>query len=269
MSRVTAGSAIDAALAQGRAGLVAYLSAGYPDLATSVQAARVAVEHGADVIELGLPYSDPGMDGPVIQRSGQIALDGGTRTREVLSAVEQVAETGAAVAVMTYYNPVYAYGVEQFAADLASAGGAGLITPDLVPEEAGRWSEAADEHGLDKIFLVAPASSDERLRLVAEASRGFVYVASRMGVTGVQDSLAGGGADLVARTRAAGAQRACVGIGVSNREQAAEVAAYADGVIVGSALIKALGSGETTSAGLDALGALTAELAQGVREGRA
>ncbi|MGC5617022.1 tryptophan synthase subunit alpha [Georgenia sp. Z1491] len=264
---MTAGDRIDAALAQDRAALVAYLSAGYPDLDGSVRAAEVAVEHGADVIELGLPYSDPGMDGTVVQRSGERALAAGTRTREVLLAVEQVAATGAAVLVMTYYNPVYAYGVERFAADLASAGGAGLITPDLVPEEAGRWSAAADEHGLDKVFLVAPASSDERLRTVASASRGFVYVASRMGVTGVQDSLAEGGDELVARTRAAGADRACVGIGVSNRQQAARVAAYADGVIVGSALIQALGEGD--AAGLDALGALTAELAQGVREGRA
>ncbi|MGC5628047.1 tryptophan synthase subunit alpha [Georgenia sp. Z1344] len=268
MSNVTAGERIDAALDQGRAALVAYLPAGYPDLATSVEAARVAVDNGADVVELGLPYSDPSMDGPLIQRATEDALSKGTRTREVLSAVEQVAATGAAVLVMTYYNPVFAYGVERFAADLASAGGAGLITPDLVPEEAGRWTAAADEHGLDKVFLVAPASSDARLATVSAASRGFVYVASRMGVTGVQDSLAGGGAELVARTRAAGAERACVGIGVSDRAQAAEVAAYADGVIVGSALIKALGSGGAAE-GLSALGALTAELAEGVREGRA
>lgn len=269
MSTTHAGDAIDRALGEGRAALVAYLSAGYPDLAASVEAARVAVDNGADVVELGLPYSDPGMDGPVIQHSGDVALAGGTRTREVLSAVEQVAATGAAVLVMTYYNPVYAYGVERFAADLASAGGAGLITPDLLPEEAGRWSAAADEHALDKVFLVAPSSSEERLRTVAAASRGFVYVASRMGVTGLQDSLAVGGAELVARTKAAGAERACVGIGVSDRAQAAEVAGYADGVIVGSALIKALGSGRTTAEGLSALGDLTAELAQGVREGRA
>jgi tryptophan synthase alpha chain len=170
---------------------------------------------------------------------------------------------------MTYYNPIYAYGVERFAADLASAGGAGLITPDLLPEEAGTWVGAADEHDLDKVFLVAPASTDERLAEVAAASRGFVYVASRMGVTGLQSSLSGGAGDLVARTKAAGAQRACVGIGVSNREQAAEVAGFADGVIVGSAFVKALGTDGGGTAGLDAIGALAAELAAGVREGRA
>ncbi|MGO1835358.1 MAG: tryptophan synthase subunit alpha [Actinomycetaceae bacterium] len=265
----TAGAAIDDALADGRPALIAYLPAGYPDLATSVEAAKVVIEAGVDVVEFGLPYSDPMMDGPLIQAASEVALEKGTRTREVLSAVEQVATTGAAVLVMTYYNPIYAYGVERFAADLSSAGGAGLITPDLLPEEAGAWVGAADAHDLDKVFLVAPASTDERLAEVAEASRGFVYVASRMGVTGLQTSLSGGAGGLVARTKAAGAERACVGIGVSNREQAAEVAGFADGVIVGSAFVKALGTGGGGTAGLDAIGALAAELASGVREGRA
>ncbi|PYG02329.1 tryptophan synthase, alpha chain [Georgenia satyanarayanai] len=263
-SRRGSGAAIDAALAEGRKGLVIYLPVGFPTVERSVAAARTAVAAGADVVELGLPYSDPGMDGEVIQHATTQALAQGTRITDVLRAVEEVAETGAAVLVMTYYNPVLRYGVERFARDLASAGGAGLITPDLIPDEAGHWVAAADEHDLDKVFLVAPSSTDERLAMTAEASRGFVYAASTMGVTGVRSAVDTHARELVARTRSAGAQRVCVGLGVSTGEQAAEVAEYADGVIVGSALVRTLQEPDEKAA-LSALGTLVEDLATGVR----
>lgn len=256
--------AIDAALAESRKALVVYLPVGYPTVEGSVAAARTAVAAGADVVELGLPYSDPGMDGEVIQRATTQALAQGTRVTDVLRAVEQVAATGAGVLVMTYYNPVLRYGVERFARDLASAGGAGLITPDLIPDEADQWVAAADAHDLDKVFLVAPSSTDERLAMTAAASRGFVYAASTMGVTGVRSAVDTHARELVARTRAAGAERVCVGLGVSTGEQAAEVAEYADGVIVGSALVRTLQDPDER-AGLQALGALVEDLAAGVR----
>ncbi len=241
-----------------------YLPVGYPSVEGSVRAARTAVEAGADIVELGLPYSDPGMDGEVIQQATTRALAQGTRVRDVLRGVEQVAATGAAVLIMTYYNPVLRYGVESFARDLANAGGAGLITPDLIPDEAGRWVAAADEHDLDKVFLVAPSSTDARLAMTVEASRGFVYAASTMGVTGVRASVDTHARELVARTRAAGARRVCVGLGVSNGQQAAEVAEYADGVIVGSALVRELGEPDLETA-LRGLRSRVEDLATGVR----
>lgn len=262
MTALPSGAAIDAARAEGRSALVGYLPVGFPDLATSVAAARAMVEAGVDVVELGLPYSDPLMEGPVIQRAVEAALAGGTRPRDVITAVEQVAAAGAPVLVMTYWNPVERYGVERFAADLANAGGAGLITPDIIPDEAAQWSAAADAHGLDKVFLVAPSSTDERLKLTVAACRGWVYAASTMGVTGVRNAVDSRAEVLVERTRQAGADRVCVGLGVSTREQAAQVAAFADGVIVGSALVRAVGGPD----GVDGVARLAAELAAGVRE---
>ena len=202
------------------------------------------------------------MDGEVIQNSGQAALEAGTRTRHVLQVVEKLAPLGAPIVVMTYFNPIFRYGVDAFARDLASAGGAGLVTPDLIPEEAGEWIAAADEHGLDKVFLVAPTSTDERLALTSAACRGFVYAASTMGVTGERAPVGMGAEDLVARTRAAGAERVCVGLGVSNAEHARQVGSYSDGVIVGSALIRALHDG------IHSMAKLGAELAEASHSAR-
>ncbi|WP_090033817.1 tryptophan synthase subunit alpha [Cellulomonas marina] len=249
----------------GRAALVGYLPVGFPDVPGSVEAVRTMVAAGVDVVELGMPYSDPLMDGPVIQHAVERALAGGTRVRDTLRAVEQVADAGAPVLVMTYWNLVLRYGVEAWARDLAAAGGAGLITPDLVPDEGADWLAAADEHGLDRVFLVAPSSTPERLASTVAASRGFVYAASTMGVTGVRAEVGSQAERLVEDTRAAGAARVCVGLGVSTPAQAAEVATYADGVIVGSALVRALADAETTTGGLAALEAVTAGLAEGVR----
>jgi tryptophan synthase alpha chain len=260
--------AFEKARAEGRAALIGYLPAGYPSVEGSIKALLTMVEAGCDAIEIGLPYSDPVMDGPTIQAAAQAALEGGVRTADVLKVVEAVAATGVPTLVMTYWNPVERYGVERWAADLAAVGGAGLITPDITPDHGGAWVEAADAHGLDKVFLVAPSSTDERVEMTAASSRGFVYAAAVMGVTGARDATSDLAGPLVRRVRAAGDVPVAVGIGVSNGDQAAEVAAYADGVIVGSAFVRCLlDHAGDEAAGLDALRVLTTDLAQGVRRG--
>ena len=249
--------------AEGRAALIGYLPVGFPTVAASREAMVAMVQAGADIVEVGVPYSDPLMDGPVIQRATETALAAGSRVDDVVTAVRALTAVGAAAYVMTYWNLVLRRGVERFAAELAAAGGSGLITPDLIPEEAGPWLAAADTNALDRVFLVAPSSTPERLAVAAGASRGFVYAASTMGVTGTRDTVGSAAADLVARTRVVTDLPVCVGLGVSTREQAAAVARFADGVIVGSALVRALADG-----GVPALREATAELAAGVREGR-
>ncbi len=263
-------TAFEKARADDRAALVGYLPAGFPTVDGGITAMRALVEAGCDAIEVGLPYSDPVMDGPTIQAAAQRALDGGVRTRDVLRTVEAVAATGTPVVVMTYWNPVDRYGPERFAADLASAGGSGLITPDLTPDSGEAWIAAADAHDLDRIFLVAPSSTDERVAMTTAACRGFVYATAVMGVTGARATSSDVAGPLVARTRAAireqgSALPVAVGVGVSNGDQAAEVASYADGVIVGSALVRCLLDHDDTAGGLAALTALTDDLARGVR----
>ena len=224
-------------------------------------------------MEIGLPYTDPVMDGPVIQAASQVALDNGERMAGVFRAVETVANAGGVPLIMSYWNVVFHYGVERFAHDLANAGGAGIITPDLIPDEAGEWIEASQRHGLDRIFLVSPDSSDERLANAARNARGFIYAASRMGVTGERDTLSSSPEVLVERTRRAGARNVCVGIGVSTPEQARTVGRYADGVIVGSALVHTLLDDTGRAArdvreGLSALAAKVESLAEGVHNAR-
>jgi tryptophan synthase alpha chain len=253
---------IGAAKAEGRAALIGYLPVGYPDVDTSIEAMVAMVEAGADAIEIGVPYSDPGIDGPVIQQAVDVAVRAGVGMRDVLRAVEAVADAGAVAVVMSYWNPIERYGVERFADDLAAAGGAGAITPDLIPDEAAEWIAASDRAGLDRVFLVAPSSTDARLRSTTAASRGFVYAASTMGVTGTRSTVSDAAETLVTRTRQAAPNLAvCVGLGVSNGEQAAEVAAFADGVIVGSAYVREMLEGR----GADGVRALTEDLAAGVR----
>jgi tryptophan synthase alpha chain len=265
--------AFAAAKAEGRAALVGYLPAGFPDVDGAVEALTTMVDAGCDVIEIGLPYSDPVMDGPTIQAAAQQALNGGVRTTDVLRTVEAVAATGTPTLVMTYWNPVERYGVDRFARDLAAAGGAGLITPDLTPDSGPEWIAAADEHGLDKVFLVAPSSTDERIAMTTAACRGFVYATAVMGVTGARTTTSELAGPLVARTKAVVADQQIelpvgVGLGVSDGDQAAEVAAYADAVIVGSAFVRTLLDAHGDRAkGLDALRALTEDLARGVRRG--
>ena len=265
-ARVGVSSAFDKARADDRAALVGYLPAGFPDVAGGIDALHAMVDAGCDVIEIGLPYSDPVMDGPTIQAAAQQALERGIRTSDVLRTVEAVAATGVPTLIMTYWNPVERYGVERFAADLANAGGAGLITPDLTPDSGPEWIAAADAHDLDKVFLVAPSSTDERISMTTAACRGFVYATAVMGVTGARASTSELAGPLVARTRKVTDLPIGVGLGVSNGDQAAEVASYADGVIVGSAFVRALlDHPDDRRAGLRALTALTEDLAAGVR----
>lgn len=268
--RLRSAQVLEATRAEGRAALIGYLPVGYPDLAGSIDAARTLIDHGADMIELGLPYSDPVMDGPVIQRAATAALSGGVRNRDVITAVEQLSGRGAAILVMSYWNPVLAYGVDAFARDLASAGGAGLITPDLIPDEAGDWLAASESHGLDRVFLVAPSSPRDRLEHVVSRTTGFVYAASTMGVTGTRATVSAATEGLVQRTRDAGAQNVCVGLGVSTGAQAAQVGAYADGVIVGSAFVRTMLEAEDAGRGgdLSALAAVTDDLRAGVERAR-
>ncbi|MBV9604145.1 MAG: tryptophan synthase subunit alpha [Solirubrobacterales bacterium] len=259
------GEAYAAAKAAGRAAVVGYLPAGFPSYDGCLEAMKAMVDGGVDIVEVGLPYSDPVLDGPVIQAATERALRGGTRIFDVLRTAEAVAGMGVATVVMTYFNPVLAYGVERFAADLAAAGGSGLITPDLIPDEAAEWLEVAAARDLERIFLVAPSSSASRIAATVDACDGWVYAASTMGVTGARAATSQVAPSLVGRVREHTDLPIGVGLGVSNGEQAAEVASYADGVIVGSALVRCLLDSESPAAGVAAVGALTADLAAGVR----
>ncbi len=249
------------ARAERRGTLVGYLPSGSTPDATFT----AMVDAGVDVFEVGLPYSDPVLDGPVIQQAVDRALAAGTTPATVLRTVETVARTGVPVVVMTYWNPIEQYGVDRFAADLASAGGAGLITPDLPPEEAGPWLAAADKQSLDPVFLVAPSSTDARVAQIAGLCRGFVYATSVMGVTGARQQTSAAAPGLVARVRAVTDLPVGVGLGVSTGDQAAEVAGYADGVIVGSAFVRAVLDADSDAAAARAAAALAGELAGGVR----
>jgi tryptophan synthase alpha chain len=246
--------------AGGRGALVAYGVAGYPDLGTSLAAFRAMAAAGADVLEVGPPFSDPLIDGPVIQRAVAAALHAGTRVDDVLALVgELTAAVDAPVVLLVYYNLVAHRGPERFAAELAAAGACGAVVPDLPPEEAGAWLAAAARAGVAPVFLAAPTSTEARLARIGRASRGFVYAQATLGVTGLRDSLAAGIDGLVARVRAHTDLAVCCGIGVSDPQQAAAVAGFADGAIVGTALVRRLGD-----AGVDGLAALTAELAAAV-----
>ena len=256
---------LDDIRAEGRSALIGYLPVGFPTVERSIRAMVAMVEAGVDIVEVGIPYSDPVMDGPTIQVAAERALEGGVRVSDAFEAVRAVTRAGAPAVVMTYYNPMLQYGLDRFAAELAAAGGSGAITPDLTPDAGGVWLDAARPLGLDTIFLVALSSTPERLHMTVAETTGFVYAASLMGVTGERASVGVGAEELVASTRAAGAQRVCVGLGVSTGAQAADVARFADGVIVGSALVRCLVDHDDEDAALDALRIKTAELARGVR----
>jgi tryptophan synthase alpha chain len=255
------------ARSENRAALIAYLPAGFPTADSGITAMKAVLDGGADILEVGLPHSDPVLDGPVIQTADDIALKGGVKIADVMRTVREVhAATGKPVLVMTYWNPIDRYGVERFTAELAEAGGAGCILPDLPVQESAVWREHAQKHGLATVFVVAPSSKDARLATITAVGSGFVYAASLMGVTGTRQSVGLQAQDLVERTRATTALPVCVGLGVSNASQAAEVAGFADGVIVGSAFVKALLDAPDEAAGTEAVRALAGELAEGVRK---
>ncbi|MEU9030765.1 tryptophan synthase subunit alpha [Streptomyces sp. NPDC048383] len=254
------------ARSEDRAALVAYLPAGFPTVDGAIEAVKAVIEGGADVVEIGLPHSDPVLDGAIIQTADDIALRGGVKIADVMRTVREAFEaTGVPILVMTYWNPIDRYGVERFTAELAAAGGAGCILPDLPVQESALWREHATKHGLATVFVVAPSSQDARLATITAAGSGFVYAASLMGVTGTRESVGNEAQELVRRTRATTELPVCVGLGVSNAVQAKQVAGFADGVIVGSAFVKLLLDAPDLPSGLTAVRALAGELAEGVR----
>ncbi len=253
---------------EGRAALIAYLPVGYPTVEDSLDAFRALTDGvGVDLVEIGLPYSDPVLDGIVIQHATTKALQRGVRTRDAFRAATAVAERGCTPLVMTYWNLIEQYGPDEFARDFKAAGGAGVITPDLTPDEAELWTAATDAHGLDRIFLIAPSSTDDRIATTMAACRGWVYATSVMGVTGTRTTTSSAAPIIAERARTADPGLPIgIGLGVSNGDQAAEVAQYADAVIVGSALLRCLDSdGADMPGDLDRLRTLVDELAAGVR----
>lgn len=270
---MSSADAISAAKAQGRSALIGYLPVGYPSVPGSLAALQAlcgvgSESPGVDLVEIGLPYSDPVMDGPVIQRAGTRALARGVRTRDVFAAVEAVRNAGKPAVVMTYWNLIDRYGVAAFARDLANAGGSGLVTPDLIPDEGADWLSAAQDHDLDRVFLVSPSSSDERIAATTAACRGWVYATAVMGVTGSRSASSSAAPTLVSRVRTLAPDLLVgVGLGVSTGDQAAEIGSFADAVIVGSAFVKTLLAAEDagTPEDLSALRTVVAELAAGVR----
>jgi tryptophan synthase alpha chain len=251
---------IDRAATAGRGVLIGYLPAGFPSVPASIEALIALAESGVDIIELGVPYSDPVMDGVVIQKATNASLENGFRLTQLFDIVRAVtAKVSTPILVMTYWNPVIQYGVDRFARDLKAAGGAGLITPDLIPDEAAEWLAASDAHELDRVFLAAPSSSTERLAAAVTHSRGFVYAVSTMGITGARADVDQAARVLVERLKAVGAPRVCVGVGISSGAQVTAVTHYAEGAIVGSHLVSAL-----TDGGTDGLTAVTLELASGL-----
>ncbi|EGD55938.1 tryptophan synthase subunit alpha [Gordonia neofelifaecis] len=256
------GATFAACKAENRAALIGYTPVGYPTVADSLVTLKTMVDAGCDIVEIGIPYSDPVMDGPTVAKAAQTAIDNGSRVRDVFAAAETVAAAGAQPVVMTYWNLVLKYGVHAFSRDLAAAGGVGLITPNLIPDEGAEWHAASDAHGLDRIYLVAPSSTPERLAMTLDSCRGFVYAASTMGVTGARATVSNAAPELCARVREYSEIPIGVGLGVRDGDQAAEIGAYADGVIVGSAIVSAVDKGQ------DAVAAVVSDLADGVRRAR-
>lgn len=254
---------------QDRAAVIGYLPAGFPTIDGAIELITIMLAEGVDAIEVGLPYSDPLMDGPDIQHAVDLALRAGTTTDDVMQTVAHVHANGGDAVVMSYWNPIERYGVDRFAESLSAAGGHGAITPDLTLEESAAWYDATSAHDLDRIYLVAPSSSDARIRAISAQTSGFVYAASTMGVTGARASVGSGARALVERTRAVTDLPIAVGLGVSNGEQAAEIAAYADGVIVGSAFVRGISQAPDAQAARDFVAELARELAAGVRSASA
>jgi tryptophan synthase alpha chain len=244
----------------GKGSLVGYYPAGYPTLKDSVDALVAMSENGCDILEIGVPYSDPVMDGLVIQVATEEARAAGFVLGDLFEVIRQVrARVDTPLLVMSYWNPVLRFGVEKFAKEIVAAGAQGMITPDLVPDEAAQWLAASEENELDRVFLVAPSSSDQRVADNSDASIGFVYSVSTMGITGERSKLDELARELVGRVKSLSSTPTCVGVGISNAEQVREVNGYADGAIVGTAFVKAYHED-----GLEGLVAKTKELAAGL-----
>ena len=266
--RLLAGTLARAKL-QNRAALITYMTAGFPTVNEGIAAIKTMLDSGADIVEVGLPHSDPVLDGQVIQAADDIALRGGVRIADVIRTVREAHQaTGKPVLVMSYWNPIDKYGAERFSSELAEAGGAGCILPDLPVQESASWRASAARHGLATIFMAAPSTTDERLRELTAAGTGFIYASSLMGVTGVRESVSAAASSLVQRIKATTQLPVCVGVGISNAAQAAQVAGFADGVIVASALVKAILEASDAAAGARAVAELTAELSLATRRHR-
>jgi tryptophan synthase alpha chain len=250
--------------AENRAALIGYLPAGFPSVPGAIAAMHAMVDGGVDAIEVGLPYTDPLLDGPTIQEAVDLALKAGVTTTDVMDTVRAVSATGVPTMVMSYWNPIERFGVQRFAHELAKAGGVGVITADITPEEAGEWIVASEPEGLARIFLVAPSSTQERISITADAASGFVYAAAVMGVTGAREQVGSAARELVERTRAATSLPICVGLGVSSGEQAAQIAEFADGVIVGSAFVRVLLDAASPEQGVERVRTLAVDLRAGV-----
>jgi len=237
---------INEAFGKGRAALMPYFTIGYPDYESSLDVIEACVEAGADLMELGVPFSDPLADGPTIQHSTQIALENGITVKQCLAAVAELRSRGVTIPLilMGYINPVLAYGLEKFVSDAAESGASGFIVPDLPPDEGGALRSICQQHGLDLVFLLSPNSSEKRIQYVTEQSSGFVYLVSVLGVTGDRAVMLVELAEFIERVRAQTDKSLAVGFGISTPEQAAAVGEIADGVIVGSALVKAAGQGD-------------------------
>jgi tryptophan synthase alpha chain len=238
-------NALENRITQGGKCLVPYITGGFPGW---VDAVRACAAHGADAIEIGIPFSDPVMDGPVIQQASQMALDGGATPVSILQEVRTL-DVGVPLVVMCYYNTVFHAGHERFAADLAAAGVSGAIIPDLPLEESGGWTEAADRAGVETVMLAAPTAPDERLPRVAARARGFVYSVGLLGVTGERDTLADTATALAARVKRITTLPVLVGVGVSNATQAVEASKVADGVIMGAAVMRRMIEGGAEAVG--------------------
>ena len=259
-------SALVQAKREDRAALITYMTAGFPTVNGGIAAIQAMLNSGADIVEVGLPHSDPVLDGPVIQAADDIALRGGVRIADVIRTVREAYQaTGKPVLVMSYWNPINKYGAERFSSELAEAGGAGCILPDLPVQESAVWRESAARHSLATIFVAAPSTTDERLRELTAAGTGFVYASALMGVTGVRETVSTAVTSLVRRIRATTELPVCVGIGISNAAQAAHAASFADGVIVASALVKAILGAPDAAAGAATVAELTAELSLATR----
>ena len=231
---------IESAFEKGHKAFIPYVMLGYPDRETSLQVVLTLQEAGADLVELGIPFSDPLADGPTIQSAGQKSLQEGTTLASCLDMAAELRKRGLHIPAlfMTYINPIISYGIEKFVADCAAAGLDGYIIPDLPPEEAGEMASICQSHEMALIYLLAPNSPADRIATVVEKAQGFIYLVSLIGVTGARDALPKDLADFIRRVRSVTDKNLAVGFGIGNGQQARTVAALADGVIVGSALVK-------------------------------
>lgn len=258
----------DKARIENRAALIGYLPAGFPNQGDSIKVIKNMVAGGVDAIEVGFPYSDPVMDGPVIQAASEQAIKNGAGVNQVFELLQATAQLDVPAMVMSYWSPIEKYGCANFAQMVSKVGGSGVITPDLTLEESSEWRQESQKNSIDNIYVVAPSTTDERLKKVCENCSGFVYAASLMGVTGARDAVSGNAKSLVERIRKVTTTPVAVGLGVSSKGQAKEVAQYADGVIVGSAFIKIIQEHGSGRKGLKQIKQLAHSLSEGVRGAR-